>query len=506
MPVTLSPAVKKLGLSVAVSLGLWLMLEAAATTFFAAELQAYEAPPRSPQQGAPNMLGNPYLLWEIAPGVREEQGVTITINSRGLRGPEPVVPKPDGVRRFVTTGDSSVFGFGVEDDQVFSAVAADRLGDGVEAINAAIPGYSSFQSINLLRMRVLDLDPDLFVIGNIWSDNNFDSFVDKQLLTHYRAYEEGPIARLRRAFAASAVFRVLDWRLRVERTATEIQKVGWMLGRDYQVGERRVEIDDYAHNLQTLVDMARGAGAEVVFLMLANEEDVPAPQGGPGSAWDPYRDVMREAAARNGAPLLEIPPVFQASGKTDESLFLDQMHPTATGHRLMGEALADLLEEKGWPQGGSVMGKGAGGPVPDYVDPYVENAQPDPSGPAVSQSPEGASGGPPGAGSSGPQVAGTLRYGAYKKGALQIDALDGEDAGTEPRVLTSVRLNKPGSFSLATGHSRKVRLRVYLDLAGDGPTQDDKVFDLGTIDVDLDAGGVEGLVIDLDAGRLEQAG
>ncbi len=487
----------------AVSVGLWLTAEAAVTWLFQAELQAYEAPPRSPQQGAPNMLGNPYLLWEIAPGVRDEQGVRITINSRGLRGPEPEVPKPAGMRRFVTTGDSSVFGFGVEDDEVFNRVAADRLGPGVEGLCGAIPGYSSYQSINLLRMRVLDLDPDLIVIANIWSDNNFDSFVDKDLLTEYRAYKEGFVSRSRRLLTRSAIFRLIDWQLRVKQTAVNIQKVGWMLGRDYQVGKRRVQIDEYARNLQTLVDMARSNGAEAMFVMLANEEDVPKVEGGPGAAWDPYRQVMRDAAARNGAPLLEVPPIFQASGLTDHDLFLDQMHPTARGHALIGDALAALLKDRHWAEGGTVMTEGSGEPIPDYVDPYVDDQPDDPEGAAVSQSPDGAQGGPAG---QGPKVSGTLRFAGYKQGSLQIDAYDATDPSTEPAVLTSVRMAGPGRFALATGQSETVKLRVYIDEGDDGPTQDDRVLDLGTVDVDPAGGGLDGVIIDVDAGRIDTAG
>lgn len=496
-------AARKIGLSVALSLGLWLMGEAAVMALFPAELQSYEAPPTSPQQGAPNMLGNPYLLWEIAPGERREQSVTLRINSLGLRGPEPTMPKPAGVRRFATTGDSSVFGFGVEDDEVFSSVAAAQLGPGAEAINAAIPGYSSYQSLNLLRMRVMDLEPDLLVVANLWSDNNFDSFVDRDLLTHYRSYEESPIARARGLLARSAIFRLLDWKLRVEDTAVQIQKVGWMLGRDYQVGKRRVAIDDYARNLDTIVRLARKHDAEVLFLMLANEEDVPTPTGRQSFAWDPYRQVMRDAAARYGAPLLEVPPLFQDSGMTDGQLFLDQMHPTATGHRIIGEALADLLQDKGWLEGRPLMQGGTGDDVPDYSDPYVDGApgSGDASGPSgggfVSLAQGEAEGDGP------PRVRGSLRFAGYSRGKLQVDAVDATDGGPQPRVLASVRLDGPGSFQLKVGDAAAVRLRVYVDEGDDGPTQDDKVHDLGVVQVaDAQDGS---LVVDLDTDRYERA-
>ena len=133
-------------------------------------------PPPSTREGATALRGNPYLLFEFAPGVRREQGVTVTINSLSMRGVEPARPKPNGVMRFITTGDSSVFGFGVEDNEVFSSVAAVNLNKKALYVRGYQRGCA----------RLLSLSPSIFaptriknrarsfVVANIWSDNNFD--------------------------------------------------------------------------------------------------------------------------------------------------------------------------------------------------------------------------------------------------------------------------------------------------------------------------------------------
>ena len=90
----------RLAFSAATFAGVWLIGEAVVTMTFTEELQAWEAPTPSPVNGAPNMPGNPYLIYEIPPGERFEQGVTVHMNSLGLRGPEPETPKPSGERRF----------------------------------------------------------------------------------------------------------------------------------------------------------------------------------------------------------------------------------------------------------------------------------------------------------------------------------------------------------------------------------------------------------------------
>jgi len=342
---------------------LWLAAEATVTVVAAEGLAAYDDPPPSADAPLGTMPGSPYLIYEMRPGVHHYGDTTAHINSLGLRGPEPVLPKPGGTVRMMTTGDSSIFGFGVRDGAVFSDVAAAALG--VEPINAAAPGYSTYQTLNLLKLRALQTAPDLIVVGNLWSDNNFDTFVDKEVLAAYHAYRSGLAGRARGLLQRSAIYRGLDWQLRVRPAA---ERVLWMDHRRAQQSahsnRRRVDVNDYAANLEAIARLARERGAEVAFLLPANVEfnQAATPRG-----WDVYRQVMRDAAARHGALLLDVPAVFRASGLGDTELFIDVMHPSATGHRLMGEALAAALAERGWPQR-PAMTAGTGAPVPTYAD------------------------------------------------------------------------------------------------------------------------------------------
>ena len=500
---------KKIVFSTLVATGAWLLAEAGATTLYGAELRAWESPPPSPQKGLSVMQGNPYLLYEYPPGEHYERGVTVRINSMAMRGPEPEIPKPAGVRRFITTGDSSVFGFGVAEDAVFSSVAAKTLGDGVEAVIGAVPGYSSFQSINLLRMRALATEPDLIVIANIWSDNNFDAFVDKDVLAQAAGFESGLTAKLKRLLSRSAIFRVADWKLRVRGSAERVQKVAWQQDSQSrgQIGLRRVEINDYASNLESLVGLARENDAEVVFVVLANNEDVKSGgpvQSGP-KAWDPYRRVMRETAARHGAPVIEVPELFQASGLGSSELFLDEMHPTAEGHRIMGEALASVLADRGWTDGDPVLRNPEGGDVPEYVDPFVEgtSAQSGPAGDGPPQGQAGAAGDPTNMPPDGVRIDGVLRCDDYDEGFILLEAI-AADGGPNPTVLANIRLDASESrFMIPLGKAVPVTLRAYLDADGDGPDADDRLFDLSHTPIDLASGPAQDVLVDLDEGTVE---
>ncbi len=341
------------------------------------ELAARIAPPPDPRAGqwtdpAPGLSGevlldgNPWLLWELRPGTHVEKGVQVTVNRLGLRDVErgpPVRP------RAMAVGDSSVYGFGVETDEVFTALLeADGRAD---FINAAVPGYSTWQSLNLLDTRGLSLEPDLLLIGNLWSDNNFDSFVDRELLASYAGWDATWSHRVRAALNASAGFRWLDWTLRVAPAAAQARRVGWQVGDgDPKTGKRRVAINDYAANLDALAGRMRDRGGGVVFILLANREDLRLEAADP--AWEPYRQVMRDAATRWGAPLVELAPRYRASGASVDSLFLDQMHPTPTGHRILADAVRDALGD--WPA--TPLRVRTPSPAPVYHDRFETTSAP----------------------------------------------------------------------------------------------------------------------------------
>lgn len=451
------------------------------------------SPPPPPEDGAPNLQGNPYLLWEMVPGTRHEMGVTARINQWGLRGEDWTLEKPEGVRRIAALGDSSVFGFGVDDASVFTAVLEKKAGPSVQVLNSAVPGYSTFQTINLLQIRTLSFHPDLILVGCLWSDNNFDSFVDRDLLAAYSSFGNRHARRVKDLLDRSALFQVLDYKARVLRHQPEIRKVGWMVGRGDHIGPRRVELNDYARNLETIVELSHDVGAEVMFLVLANEEDV-RPRGEGPAAWDPYRDVMRETAARHGAPLLDVPDLFRQSGLPEDQLFLDEMHPSIVGHGLIGGAVYGILEERGFFSGQTVERDPRPGPIPRYEDRFVNEkpAEPQPNDPAGQ--------GTPAATGDGPTLSGTVQATRYRAGSIQVDVVDAD--ASPPRVVGSARTEGPGPFQVRLG-SRPVRVQfvAYLDENGDGPGPGDVRIALAGDPVPVPAtGDLADLTLDLSTG------
>ena len=69
-------------------------------------------------QGTITLEGNPWLLWQLRPGDRTEHGKPVHVNALGLRHGDI---EPSTGLRILALGDSSVYGFGVGDDEVFTA-------------------------------------------------------------------------------------------------------------------------------------------------------------------------------------------------------------------------------------------------------------------------------------------------------------------------------------------------------------------------------------------------
>lgn len=127
---------------------------------------------------------DPDLLWRNAAGASRTQPVdprplgqqptwTVSINSEGFRGPERM-EHADPMYRILCIGDSVTFGFNVDQPdsypQRLQRLLRRELGDHVEVINAAVPGWSWLQGLRFLELYGAALDPDLVVVAHGTND------------------------------------------------------------------------------------------------------------------------------------------------------------------------------------------------------------------------------------------------------------------------------------------------------------------------------------------------
>lgn len=279
-------------------------------------------------KGVP-MIRDDATKWALPPDRIVMSGdVPCRINALGLRGPE-LAAKVDGEVRLLTVGDSTVFGDGVPEAQVFSSVAAVALaktwGRPVVPVIGGVPGHDSGQSLARLRQKGAAIAPDWVVIGNLWSDVYKDQgFVRDADVDVIR----GPLTHL----AAYRVARALlePWLLP--------RRVRWLTTMDGAGGDRsRVLLHTYVANLRALAEEALRLGARPAFLALPAPVDLdPA---GPPDAVAAYREAMAQVARDVGAPFVDAPAAFREAGATI-GYFADQVHPNAVGHELLGVTVA----------------------------------------------------------------------------------------------------------------------------------------------------------------------
>ena len=121
-------------------------------------------------------------IWALKPGVENQFGVQVTIDKHGFRqSTEPV-----GAETWLLLGDSSFFGHGLSDKDTLHELLQEQLKLQEHSIHVrcgGVPGYSILQTQRLMKEIGWETKPKLLLIGNLWSDNNFDHFVDKDWLS-----------------------------------------------------------------------------------------------------------------------------------------------------------------------------------------------------------------------------------------------------------------------------------------------------------------------------------
>ncbi len=279
--------------------------------------------------------------WAMAPSSVVWKGeVPCRINSMGMRGPE-VAAKSEGELRLLSLGDSTVFGHGVLEENVFTVVAAQeiaqRSGHKVSWAIGAVPGHDSGQALVTLQNYGRAVQPTWVLMGTLWSD----IYAKPDARPSTAPFEEfsGPLRRL-------ATYRVARRMLAPWLTA---RKVKWIdsssdIGVDPDGSESRVPIKEYISNLDRMAEMARRLGATPVFMALPAPMDFD--QTPPPLIVERYRAAMKLVAERQEGIFVDGPATFRREG-AGIGWFMDEVHPSTEGHAVLGQALADGI----WKQG-----------------------------------------------------------------------------------------------------------------------------------------------------------
>ncbi len=255
----------------------------------------------------------------------------------------------DPARRHVLVlGDSVVYGTGVEDDETFVRLLDGQL-DGVQVLNAGIPGWSIDQ-YRIYQERLLPrLDPALVLVG-VYAGNDYEVTghewnwgASKPL---YRVGPDGALVDAARSrgcvdgLARSLLFRVVWARKQLAKDAIEFFCKPHTL--TWEETERSV-----AAQLVAIRDAASSAGAPILFLLLPDREQIRRADSARMIYANRYRDLLR-IFREEGLPFADLAPRFAALTDEEEAAaFLDPAHYSPEGHRRVARWIREEIAARG---------------------------------------------------------------------------------------------------------------------------------------------------------------
>ncbi len=318
----------------------------------------------------PDPTREPQIVYRVDPEIRyvlapNQHGWVddgfVTTNSLGFRGNEIASPKPAGRYRVVVLGDSVAFGWGVNDGDTFCAQAEQLLRRhekyrNAEVVNLAVPGYAVRQEVALLKRALAQLQPDLVLIG-FYSNDLPDTFEDKNAGASGTSIAASPTQ-------AGQTLRMnpvpSSWLERLARRSRAVYTGGHALKQLIRRGEGKpgssMELDLLENRSSPQLDVAwqriqaqfadlretsATAGFVVGIVILPPREQVLGM-----FADSMYQRKARALAEQFGFFVVDPLPALTKSYATKRSLFIpyDRNHPSAAGHRIIAETIANYLD------------------------------------------------------------------------------------------------------------------------------------------------------------------
>ncbi|MGH7893188.1 MAG: SGNH/GDSL hydrolase family protein [Candidatus Binatia bacterium] len=289
------------------------------------------------------VISDPELGYRLNPAGDE-------INELSIRHAEITMPKPAGVFRVVVLGDSIPWDRG----GFVSSLAGQLAARGsVEVVNAAVPGYTSYQEVRFFGRYLLRTEPDLVVWTYCLNDNHrflhrFDAAA--QMLFTPEAMESLEIRSwwdwiVSRSYVLSS----LRLGLLGHRRAVSAAQVAfsWEARPDFNIAWKDYSWRAYAGHLREMVRLldARRARLAVVIFPYEPQLDVRTRRDVRDYALKPQAQLLR-LCRKYDVPCLDLYPTFEAAYDRGAKLYRDQIHLNEEGHRLSAAEILRFLDDR----------------------------------------------------------------------------------------------------------------------------------------------------------------
>jgi lysophospholipase L1-like esterase len=271
------------------------------------------------------------------------------INSLGIRHDEIGKDKPHDLFRVVVLGDSVAWdptGFVTLLRERFAEVRKGR----VEVINAAIPGYTTYQERMLLERDLLAIKPDLVILEYCLNDNH--RFLHrlnksgKRLLTAEAERVLVPEGNGSLAMLLRSSYLLLEIRLHL--LAFNFFSKGtfpWDARADFSAAWQDRTWPEIEEHLRAMRDHLTRIDARFAVVAVPFEPQLQQALLDRDKAYTlkPQRKLT-EICRRSDLPLLDLYPAFYANRNL--VLYRDGIHFSRLGHELAAQQLLRFLEEE----------------------------------------------------------------------------------------------------------------------------------------------------------------
>lgn len=324
-----------IGINLLVLLGLAAALEGAARLFHAADARPLFADSELRTRGRPFVQPHPRRGFALKPGFED---ALYRIDADGFRqGP----PAAAGAPVWIALGESTTFGWGVADGDTYPTQLQTLLaaqGRQVRVINAGVPSYSSSQVLRYLEELLAGgSKPERVLISIMWNDIWYSTVLNwyPDLLVYQQ-----PPAWLSTLLHHSVLLR----RILMQPQPAQAQLVDRF---------NAEALAQYRDNLRAMLGLARQHGIDAVLV-----EPPFAPELMPEEGLNEFhvrytRPFFLDVAARHRAVMAEVAREFGvpvvdhrlslSKGGAGKQYFLDLLHPTPEGNRMLAEDVAAAL-------------------------------------------------------------------------------------------------------------------------------------------------------------------
>lgn len=307
------------------------------------------------------------LGWSHTPGASGQLeyvdfSVQVRINSDGLRDREYPVERVPGKHRMLVLGDSFAWGYGVEQQEVFSELIEKSRPDW-EIINSGVSGYGTDQEYLYYKLRGSKYHPDVVLV--LFVNNDPDNSTSAAQYAHNKPLfvADGEGIRLTNVpvpgmTATQRVANLVARNTYFLRTASRVA-AGWrnrgrvsdaasvVSGLDARSDKRGLSIEDelVLRIFLALNEAVRADGGKLVVVSL------------PGA----YRFFEDPRFTEAGISHLSLSGIFR--GSPEPVWFAHDLHWTPAGHRIVSLVLEQYLnaigvfEDKGQKTAGAQTGQ-----------------------------------------------------------------------------------------------------------------------------------------------------